>query len=277
MKDLKADPISIDPEPNSYRFVIQEVWEYRNLLSLLVWRALKIKYRQTAAGAAWAVIQPLITMVVLSIFFGKLAKVPTEGIPYPVFSFSALVPWTYFATVLTQSSTSIVANRDLVTRLYVPRLIIPFTPVLSNLIDFIIAFVILIVIMLFYGIYPTWAIIYLPFFILLTIATAFSFGLFLSVINVRYRDIGHMLPFIIQIWFFVSPIAYASSLVPSKWQFVYGLNPMTGVIEGFRWALIGKTQAPGIVIFMSTIIVILLLIFGIRFFLRKETTFPDHL
>jgi len=194
-------------------------------------------------GCNTTVIQPLITMVVLSIFFGNLAKVPTEGIPYPVFSFSALVPWTYFATVLTQSSTSIVANRALVTRLYVPRLIIPFTPVLSNLIDFIIAFVILIVIMLFYGIYPTSAIIYLPFFILLTIATAFSFGLFLSVINVRYRDIGHMLPFIIQIWFFVSPIAYASSLVPSKWRFVYGLNPMTGVIEGFRWALIGEHMA----------------------------------
>jgi len=277
MKDLKIDPISIDPKPNSYRFAIQEVWEYKNLLSLLVWRALKIKYKQTAAGAAWAVIQPLITMVVLSIFFGKLVKVPTEGIPYPVFSFSALVPWTYFVTVLTQSSTSIVGNRDLVTRLYVPRLIIPFTPVLSNLIDFIIAFVILIVIMLFYGIYPSAAIIYLPFFILLTIATAFSFGLFLSVINVRYRDIGYMLPFIIQIWFFISPIAYASSLVPSKWQFIYGLNPMTGVIEGFRWALIGKTQAPGTVIFMSTIIVILLLIFGIGFFLKKETTFPDHL
>jgi len=202
MKDLKADPISIDPEPNSYRFVIQEVWEYRNLLFLLVWRALKIRYKQTAAGAAWAVIQPLITMVVLSIFFGKLAKVPTEGIPYPLFSFSALVPWTYFATVLTQSSTSIVSNRDLVTKLYIPRLIIPLTPVLSNLIDFIIAFVILIVIMLFYGIYPNAAIIYLPFFILLTIATALSFGLFLSVINVRYRDIGFMLPFIIQIWFF---------------------------------------------------------------------------
>jgi len=164
-----------------------------------------------------------------------------------------------------------------VTRLYVPRLIIPLTPVLSNLIDFIIAFVILIVIMLFYGIYPNAAIFYLPFFILLTIATAFSFGLFLSVINVRYRDIGYILPFIIQIWFFISPIAYASSLVPSKWQFVYGLNPMTGVIEGFRWALIGKMQAPGTVIFMSTIIVILLLIFGIRFFLKKELTFPDHL
>jgi len=277
MKDLKADPISIDPEPSSYRFGIQEVWEYRNQLFLLVGRTLKIRYKQTAAGAAWAVIQPLITMVVLSIFFGKLAKVPTEGIPYPLFSFSALVPWTYFATVLTQSSTSIVSNRDLVTKLYIPRLIIPLTPVLSNLIDFIIAFVILIVIMLFYGIYPNAAIIYLPFFILLTIATALSFGLFLSVINVRYRDIGFMLPFIIQIWFFISPIAYASSLVPSKWQFVYGLNPMVGVIEGFRWALIGKTQAPGTVIFTSTIIVILILIFGIGFFLRKETTFPDHL
>jgi len=277
MKDLKADPISIDPKPNSYRFVIQEVWEYRNLLFLLVWRALKIRYKQTAAGAAWAVIQPLITMVVLSIFFGHLAKVPTEGIPYPLFSFSALVPWTYFATVLTQSSTSIVSNRDLVTKLYIPRLIIPLTPVLSNLIDFIIAFVLLIVIMLFYGVYPNAAIIYLPFFILLTIATALSFGLFLSVINVRYRDIGFMLPFIIQIWFFISPIAYASSLVPSKWQFVYGLNPMVGVIEGFRWALIGTTQAPGTVIFTSTIMVILILIFGIGFFLRKETTFPDHL
>jgi lipopolysaccharide transport system permease protein len=226
-------------------------------------------------GASWAIIQPFIAMVVLTIFFGKLARVPSEGIPYPIFAYSALVPWTYFVNVLTQSSNSLVSNRAVITRIYFPRLIIPMTTVMTGLLDFIIAFAILLGMMLFYGIVPTMALWTLPFFVLLGIGTALGIGLWLAALNVKYRDIGFTLPFLTQIWLFATPIAYPSSLVPERWRAIYGLNPMAGVVEGFRWALLGKTHPPTMLLAFSVIAVIVLLIGGLYFFRYKEDTFAD--
>lgn len=267
--------IIIQPPKGWPNLGLRELWDYRDLLYLLVWRDIKVRYKQTFVGASWAIIQPFIAMVVLSIFFGKLAKVPSEGIPYPIFAYSALVPWTYFVNVLTQSSNSVVLNRAVITRIYFPRLIIPMTAVVTGLLDFAIAFVILVGMMLFYGVAPTVAIWTLPFFILLTVATALGLGFWLAALNVHYRDIGFVLPFLTQIWLFVTPIAYPSSLVPEKWRAIYGLNPMAGVVEGFRWALLGKSQAPGMLLAISVAVVIALLLGGIIFFRYREDTFSD--
>jgi lipopolysaccharide transport system permease protein len=240
-----------------------------------VWRDIKVRYKQTIVGTSWAIIQPFIAMIVLSLFFGKLAKMPSEGIPYPIFAYSALVPWTYLVNVLSQSSNSVVSNRAVVTRVYFPRLIIPMTTVLTGLMDFAMAFAMLLGMMLYYGILPTAAILTLPFFLLLGIATALGLGLWLAALNVKYRDIGFTLPFLTQVWFFVTPIAYPSSLVPERWQAIYGLNPMAGVVEGFRWALLGKTEAPGMILAGSVLVAACLLIGGLYFFRHKEDTFAD--
>jgi lipopolysaccharide transport system permease protein len=265
----------IHPSKGRVTLNFRELWEYRDLLYLFTWRDIKVRYKQTMVGASWAIIQPFIAMVVLTIFFGKLAKVPSEGIPYPIFAYSALVPWTYFVNVLTQSSNSVVNNRAVITRVYFPRLIIPMTTVVTGLLDFVIAFVILIGMMLFYGIVPTMALWTLPFFVLLAIATALGIGLWLAALNVKYRDVGFTLPFLTQIWLFATPIAYPSSLVPEPWRAIYGLNPMAGVVEGFRWALLGKTHPPTMLLAFSVIVVIALLIGGIYFFRYKEDTFAD--
>jgi lipopolysaccharide transport system permease protein len=251
-----------------------ELWEYRELLYSFVGRDLKVRYKQTALGFLWAIIQPLFLMVVFSLFFGRLAKIPSEGIPYPLFSFAALIPWTLFAEGLTRSTTSVLHNAGIMTKVYFPRLIMPISGILSPLVDFAIAFVILLLMMVYYGYVPTIAIVLLPLFILLAIMTSLAVGLWFSALNVKYRDFQYTIPFIIQIWLFVSPVVYPASMVPQQLQFLYALNPMVGVIEGFRWALLG-TNPPTAMILISVGVVVLLLIGGLFYFKRMEQYFAD--
>jgi lipopolysaccharide transport system permease protein len=254
---------------------LSELWEYRELLYFLVWRDIKVRYKQTALGAAWAVMQPLFMMLVFSLFFGRLAKVPSDGIPYPVFAFCALIPWQLFANALTESSNSLIGNQNLITKVYFPRLVIPLAAVLSGLVDFAIAFVILIGMMLYFGIVPGWSILVLPGFVLLAILTALAVGLWLSALNVQYRDVRYTMSFLIQFWLFATPVAYPSSLVPENWRAFYGINPMAGVVEGFRWALLGKTSPPGAMLWVSVVVVTILLIGGLYYFRRMEQQFAD--
>jgi len=251
------------------------LWEYRELLYFLIWRDIKVRYKQTVLGAAWAIIQPFFTMVVFTLFFGWLAKMPSEGVPYPIFTYSALVPWMYFANALGQSSSSLVLDERMITKVYFPRLIIPISAVLSGLLDFAIAFLVLIGMILFYGIVPTATILTLPFFILLAAATALGAGLWLSAMNVQYRDVRYAIPFLIQFWLFATPVAYPSSLLPERWRVVYGLNPMAGVVEGFRWALLGHGQVPGPLLIVSVLTAAGLLVSGLYYFRWMEDTFPD--
>jgi lipopolysaccharide transport system permease protein len=254
---------------------LRELWEYRELLYFLTWRDIKVRYKQTALGAAWAIIQPLFMMLVFSLFFGRLAKVPSDGIPYPVFTFCALLPWQLFAHSLTESSNSLVGNQNLITKVYFPRLVIPIAAVLGGLVDFCIAFVILLLLMAWFGLVPTLAVVALPGFILLAILTALGVGLWLSALNVQYRDVRYTIGFLTQFWLFATPVAYPSSLIPAQWRWLYGLNPMAGVVEGFRWALLGKTQGPGWLLLVSVLVVIILLVSGLYYFRRMEQTFAD--
>ena len=254
---------------------LSELWEYRELLYFLVWRDIKVRYKQTALGAAWAVMQPLFMMLVFSLFFGRLAKVPSDGIPYPVFTFCALIPWQLFANALTESSNSLIGNQNLITKVYFARLVIPIAAVLSGLVDFLIAFAILIGMMLFYGIVPGLAILALPGFILLAVLTALAVGLWLSALNVQYRDVRYTMNFLVQFWLFATPVAYPSSIVPENWRALYGLNPMAGVVEGFRWALLGKSSPPSALLFVSTAVVLVLLVGGLYYFRRMEQEFAD--
>jgi lipopolysaccharide transport system permease protein len=254
---------------------LRAVWEYRELLYFLTWRDVKVRYKQTALGVAWAVLQPLLLMGAFSIFFGRLAKVPSDGLPYPIFAFSALLPWQLFAHALAQSSNSLVANDKLITKIFFPRLVIPLSAVLSGVIDFFIAFGVFLVLMVYYGIPPTGAFWSIPFFVLLAVATALAVGLWLAALNVEYRDVRYVVPFIIQFWFFVSPVAYPTSLVPGPWQLLYAVNPMVGVIEGFRWALLGKTPGPGWELMISVAVIAVLLTGGLYYFRRMERTFAD--
>lgn len=263
------------PASNWSSIGLKELWEYRELLYFLVWRDVKVRYKQTALGAAWAIIQPVMMMVVFSLFFGYLAKVPSDGIPYPIFTFCALLPWQLFAHALTESSNSLVANERLITKVYFPRLVVPIAAVLGGMVDFAIAFVILLVMMLYYGIVPTWAIVTLPGFILLAIMTALGVGLWLSALNVQYRDVRHTIGFVIQFWLFATPVAYSSSLIPERWRPLYGLNPMAGVVEGFRWALLEKSSPPGALLAVSVVVVILVLVGGLYYFRRMEQEFAD--
>jgi lipopolysaccharide transport system permease protein len=251
------------------------LWEYRELLYFLTWRDIKVRYKQTVLGAAWAIIQPVFTMVVFSVFFGHLARIPSDGIPYPIFAYCALLPWQLFAHALGQSGNSLVANQSLITRVYFPRLVIPISAVLAGLVDFAVAFVVLLGMMLYYGIVPTAAILTLPLLILLAVATALAVGLWLSALNVEYRDVRYTIPFLTQFWLFATPVAYPSSLVPERWRALYGLNPLAGVVEGFRWALLGKAEGPGPLLTVSVAVVVVLLIGGLYYFRRMERTFAD--
>ena len=253
---------------------LRDLWIYRELIYFLTWREIKVRYKQTLLGAAWAVIQPFSMMVVFTLFFGKLAKVPSEGVPYPLFNYAALLPWILFAEAITRSANSLVQDSNLVRKVYFPRLVMPLSGILSPLVDFVIAFTILIGMMFYYGYLPTMQIIWLPLFIILALITALGVGLWLSAINVKYRDVRYVIPFVIQLWLFASPVVYSSNLLPEKFQIIYGLNPMAGVIEGFRWALLG-TEPPGSLIAISVIIVVIILISGTFYFRRSEKTFAD--
>jgi lipopolysaccharide transport system permease protein len=254
---------------------LRDVWAYRELLYFLIWRDVKVRYKQTALGAAWAILQPVMTMVVFSVFFGRLAKMPSDGIPYPVFAFTALLPWQLFAYALSESSNSLVGSQNLITKVYFPRLVVPLAAVLAGLVDFVVAFGVLLGLMWYYGIVPTAAIVLLPLFVLLAIVTALAAGLWLSSLNVKYRDVRYTIPFLTQFWLFATPVAYPSSLAPESWRALLGLNPMAGVVEGFRWALLGRTEGPGPLLAVSVIAVLGLLIGGLVYFRSMETTFAD--
>jgi lipopolysaccharide transport system permease protein len=254
---------------------LDELWRYRELLYFLVWRDVKVRYKQTALGAAWAVIQPFMTMLVFSIFFGRLAKVPSDGHPYPIFAYTALVPWTFFASGLAQSADSLVGSANLLKKVYFPRLAIPIAAVLSGVVDFAIAFVVLLGLMVYFGSTPTAAIVWLPFFVVLALVTALGTGLWLSAMNVKFRDVRYVVPFLIQFWLFATPIAYPSSLLDEPWRTIYGINPMAGVVEGFRWALLGSGNAPGPMVFMSSLAALTLLVSGAFYFRRMEKMFAD--
>ena len=269
-------PITIvEPSHGWISLKLRDVWEYRELLYFLTWRDIKVRYKQTALGAAWAVIQPFCTMVVFSLFFGRLAKIPSDGIPYPIFAYAALVPWTFFAQGLTQSSNSLVGSSHLITKVYFPRLVIPIASVLSGIVDFVIAFALLIGMMFYYGLYPTSAIVFLPGLLLLALTTALGVGLWLSALNVKYRDVRYAVGFLTQFWLFATPIAYPSSLLSEPWRTIYGINPMVGVVEGFRWALLGTKTAPGPIIAVSALVSVALLVGGAYYFRRMERTFAD--
>jgi lipopolysaccharide transport system permease protein len=253
---------------------LRELWAYRELAYFLVWRDVKVRYKQTALGAAWAIIQPFTTMVVFSLFFGRLAQVPSDGVPYPIFSYVGLLPWSYFAGALASASNSMVGNAGLLTKVYFPRLIVPLSSVIAGLVDFAIAFVVLAGMMLYYNIVPTGAVALLPVFLLLAMVTSLGVGLWLAALNVEYRDVRYTLTFLIQFWLFATPVAYPSSLLSEPWRTLYGLNPMVGVVEGFRWALLGA-QPPGPMVGVSTLIALLLLVSGVYYFRRMEKSFAD--
>ena len=254
---------------------LHSVWEHRELLYFLTWRDIKVRYKQTVLGITWAVLQPFLLMVVFSVFFGRLAKVPSDGFPYPLFTFCGLLPWQLFAHALTESSNSLVANERLITKVYFPRLVIPLSAVLTGLVDFIFAFLVLLGMMIHYGVMATSVLWTLPLFILLAVATALGVGLWLSALNVQYRDVRYTIPLITQCWLFLSPVAYPSSIVPEPWRLLYGVNPMAGVIEGFRWALLGKADPPGTMLAVSVMVTVLLLISGLFYFRRMEKSFAD--
>jgi len=254
---------------------VRDLWEYRELLYFLTWRDIKVRYKQTVLGAAWAIIQPFFTMVVFSLFFGKLAKVPSDDIPYPIFSYAALVPWTFFANGLSQSSTSLVASANLIQKVYFPRLVVPVSAVISGAVDFVLAFVVLLGMMLFYGIVPTGAVVWLPLLLLLALVTSLGVGLWLTAMNVQFRDVRYAVPFLVQAWMFATPIAYPSSLLDEPWRTLYGINPMAGVVEGFRWALLGTETAPGPIVLVSALVAMGLLVSGAYYFRRMEKTFAD--
>jgi lipopolysaccharide transport system permease protein len=254
---------------------LRELWAARELLYFFVWRDIKVRYKQTAIGAAWAVIQPFMTMVVFSLFFGKLAKMDSHGLPYPVFYYSALLPWTYFAGALAQTTNVVVDQQHVITKVYFPRLVLPLAAVTSGLLDFAISFAVFMGIMIWYRIQPGLALFLFPLFLLLAVLTALAVGMWLSTLNALYRDVRYVIPFVLQFWLFASPVAYPSRLVPQRWRGLYGLNPMAGVIEGFRWSLTGHGQPPGIMVAISAAMVLLLLVAGVAFFNKMEGTIAD--
>lgn len=273
---LDSLPITvIKPSRGRVPIDFDELWHYRELLCFLVWRNVKIRYKQTVLGAAWAIIQPFFIMVVFSVFFGRLAHISSEGLPYAIFAYSALVPWFYFSEALTQASNSIIEYQSIITKVYFPRAMLPLASVLSSLVDFAVAFTVLIGMMFFYGIVPTNAIWLSPLFLFIAVLMALGVSLWFSALNVEYRDVRYTIPFLIQLWLFITPVVYSSTLVPEKWRLVYGLNPMVGVIEGFRWTLLGKPISSVPMLITSSLVVFLIFLGGLRYFCRMEKTFAD--
>jgi lipopolysaccharide transport system permease protein len=251
------------------------VWHYRGLLYFLVWREVKIRYKQTIIGAAWAIIQPLLTMIIFTVVFSLFARIPSDGFPYPIFAYTALLPWTYFSQAITRSGGSLVGDANLIRKVYFPRLIIPLSSVTAPLVDFALSFLVLLGMLAWYRVVPTRSLLALPLFLLLAVVTALAVGLWLSALNVRYRDVGHTIPFLVQIWMYASPIAYPLSLVPAKWRFLYSLNPVVGIVEGFRWAIVGQKSPDLSAMAVSLTVIILLLSGGLVFFKKMERTFAD--
>jgi lipopolysaccharide transport system permease protein len=267
--------VRIVPSRGWVSLKLQELWEYRELLYFFIWRDVKVRYKQTVLGIAWAILQPFFTMVIFSLFFGGLAKVPSDGVPYPIFAYTALVPWTFFAQGVTQSANSVVASANLINKVYFPRLAIPVASVLAGLTDLLPAFVVLLGMMLYYGVYPGAEIFWLPAFVLLALLTALAVGIGLAALNVRFRDVRYTVPFLVQCWLFATPIAYPSSLLPEPWKTVYAINPMVGVVEGFRWALLNTQPAPGPILWVSAAAALVLLVGTALYFRRMEKTFAD--
>ena len=275
-EDLRRDTVTIKPAPRWPRINIRELWAYRGLFLFLVWRDIKVRYAQTVLGAGWAIIRPVVTMVVFTLVFGMLAEIPSEGLPYPIFSLAALVPWTYFSTALSASSNSLVANPELITKVYFPRLVIPFAPVLSGFVDFAIAFCVLLIMMFGYGIVPApAAVILLPVLLLVMAMTAAGVGCWLAALNIQYRDVKHVTPFVVQTWMYMTPIIYPMSLVPERFRAVYALNPMAGVVEGFRAVMLGSTSVAWPTIAISVAAGLVLLVSGALYFRKTERVFAD--
>jgi lipopolysaccharide transport system permease protein len=268
--------IRIEPPHGWFDLRLKELWDYRELLYFFVWRDVKLRYKQTAIGVLWVVLQPLLTMLVFTLFFGKLAKMPSQGLPYPVFYFAAVVPWMYFSSALLTATNVVVEHQRVITKVFFPRLILPFSSVLAGLLDFAIGFIALLTFTLAYGIRPTFIALLLPFFLLLAVLTALGVGLWLSALNALYRDVRYLMTFLIQFWMLASPVAYPSSMVPERYRWLYGLNPMAGVIEGFRWALTGHGEPPGTVLITSTAVVCLTVVGGLIFFNRMEVSIADR-
>ncbi len=271
----QPETIFIKPSTGLAALNLRDLWTYRELIYFMIWRDIKVRYKQTMLGAAWAIIQPVLTMLVFTFIFGKVAKLPTDGIPYPIFSYTALLPWGLFTTALNTASRSLTSNQNMVTKTYFPRLVLPLASVLGGLVDFVIAFAILIVLMIYYKVTPTAAIWTLPLFLLLTVITALGVALWLSAINVQYRDVNYVLPFLTQFWLFITPVAYSAKLVSEKWSIVYSINPMAGVVNGFRWALLGTDTGPNLNMIVSICVALLFLISGLFYFRSMEKTFAD--
>lgn len=271
----KTPVVLIQPPKGLFNLNMRALWHHRELLYFLIWRDIKVRYKQTVFGAGWAIFQPLMTMVIFTIVFGNFAQIPSDGLPYPLFAYTALLPWNYFAQAVSRSGTSLVGNADLISKVYFPRLIIPLSAAAAPLVDFAIAFVVLLGMMAWFGIMPGWYAVTVPLLLLLALVTALAVGLWLTALNVKYRDVGYTIPFLIQFWMYASPVAYSVSLVPDKWRLLYSLNPMVGVIHGFRWALL-KQEAPDFgVMLMSAVMILALLFGGLMYFGRTEQTFAD--
>lgn len=274
---LKKPFVAIQSQTGLFQLDLVSVWHYRELLFFLVWRDVLTRYKQTAIGAAWVVLQPLINMILFTLIFSRLAKIPSDGIPYPVFAFTALLPWSYFSQALAKTSGSVVSSANLVTKIYFPRLLIPIAASIAPVVDLIFSFMVFLVLMAWYSIVPTWGLLALPLFLSLAILTALAVGLWSSALNVRYRDVGSIIPFVAQIWMYASPVAYPVSMVPEKWRLLYSLNPMVGVIEGFRFALLGKACPDLLMMAVSSATVIVMLLGGIVYFKKMEQSFADEI
>lgn len=267
--------IVIKPSRGLLQLDLGELWRYRELLFFLVWKDVLIRYKQTAIGVCWAVLQPLITMAIFAVIFGRMANIPSDGKPYPLFAFAALLPWSYFSQALTRSGTSLVGNSNLITKVYFPRLLIPLAASISPVVDLFFSFILLLLLMVWYGVSPTWNLLVLPLFVALSLMTSLAVGLWMSALNVKYRDVGHAIPFLVQVWMYGSPVAYAASMVPEKWRLLYSLNPMVGVIEGFRWAILGSVKPDLQVLAVSSIVMLVLMTGGFIYFKQMEQTFAD--
>ena len=275
MAEMRAPTVVIEPRKGLLDLDLGSIWEYRELVYFLVWRDVKVRYKQTVVGAGWVILQPLLTMMIFTVIFSYLAKIPSDGLPYPIFAYTALLPWTYFSQALGRGGGGLVGNANLISKVYFPRLIIPLASVVTPAVDLLLSFLVLLGLMVWYGITPTWGVVALPLFLLLALITALAVSLFLSSLNVRYRDIGYIIPFLTQFWMYASPVIYPVSIIPEKWRLLYSLNPMVGVIEGFRWALLGKAHPDFGVMAVSTVVVIALLFGGVVYFRQMERTFAD--